>query len=594
VTVLQTCARDKSITAGGEPSKAEAVEIVMRYTLEGDLALQTQESNGLFYFFIFNFSNSPKTDEDSRPQPLVSGDDRGANWERYVVFHGPSRTTDNVLTLQRKDIPKLISVGREPVDVIAFDADGDSFLDLATANRGDDSVSVILGAGDGSFKPAEEYSVGDEPVRLANVDYDGDGDQDLVVSNFGDSAEGKSLTILLNDGTGSFAEHENIVLPAQPMAVSASDFNADGRMDIAVSLYTDSAEGNKVAILLGNDEGFSEPVFYTVGKNPVDIAVADVNIDGISDLLVVNGYDGDGGNSVSILYGKGDGSFEDSEISLSTGRAPSSISVAMINTDPYPDFVVANSFDGEGGNSVSVFLSDESGVYNEVEKVAVGRVPTHVILFDLNRDGIADLLVTENHNSAEGNRIRRFLGSGDGSFTEPVPAPTGRMPVRSALIDFNNDGLLDLAVANSFDGSDGNSISLLDGTEDATFQGALIHWTDDPPLPIVNEPWFRGITIGRNYLELRIDPAQFTDLLGNRPDSFLLDFLVATTGIDRDTNPEDFGDELDWLLRPIVVEVEPGFETDEERQRLEDPSNENTPQLPPPEANIVDWRVEVK
>ena len=586
VFLFLSCARDKTAPGGPE---AQPVEIVLKYQLEADI------SPDLYYFFVFNFSNSPRTDEDSRPRAFVSGPDRGTNWERYVVFHGSAPTTSpaNLSTLERKDLPKLTPVGKAPKDVAFADFNGDTYLDLVVADSADDTVSILINNKNGTFT-RQKVQVGDEPTRVLPLNLDDDNDTDVIVTNFGDSENGKSLSLLLNDGNGKLTEDSRLSLPAQPLALASQDLNADGKQDLVVTLFTDSPEGNKVAVFLAGDTGFSEPVFYEVGKNPVDVAITMLDSDGNFDLLVVNGFDGEGGNSVSVLKGDGLGGFE-LVTSYPTGRSPQSVAVAPLNADSFIDFVVANGFDNdEEGNSVSVFISQGEMDYIESEKVRVGRVPTHVLLFDVNRDLKPDLIVTESYNGSGGNQIRRLLGTENGSFATPVTAPTGRAPLRTGLVDMNRDGYLDAIVVNSFDGSMGNSITVLDGTSEGAFRGAVLYWTDEVPKSVANEPWFRGFRAGNNYLELRIDPLQFTDLLGNQPDDFLVDFLVATTGIDKLTNPEDLGDELDWLLRPIVVEVRLGFNTDERRSNLEDPANENTPIPPPPEGNIVDWAVEVK
>lgn len=580
--VLSSCARDKAGPTGGE---AKPVQITIRYTLEGNI------SSDLFYFFVFNFSNSPKRDESSRPQPYVSGPDRGKNWERYVVFHGASPTTSptNAFTLQREDLPKLTPVGKAPKDIIYADMNADNNVDLITANSGDDTVSVIMNNGDGTFRAAANYPAGDEPTRLISLDYDADGDIDIAVTNFADSEIGRSVKLLLNDGTGKLSEGISVSFQAQPLGITQADFNGDGKNDLAVTLFTDSEQGNKVAVLLRTDEGFGEPIYTAVGRNPNDIVAFYYDEDAVADLAVLNGFDGEGGNSLTILKGNGDGTFIAAfEPSLATGRSPASFAYAPLNEDRFVDFVVANSYDGEGGNSVSVFLSNEDGTYNEASTISVGTSPTHVILFDLNRDGTPELIVTESGT----NLVRRFLGQQGGQFTEPVTAPTGRTPLRSLLFDYDKNGFPDLAVVNSFDGSAGNSFTILDGTEQATFKGAVLYWTDEIPHAIANEPWFRGINVGPNFIELKIDPALFTDLLGREPENFLVDFLVATTGIDKETNPLDFGDELDWLSQPVVVQVQRGFNTDEARENLE--KVENTPIAPPPEADIIDWSVEVQ
>ncbi len=579
--LFSACARDKTTP---ETPGAKPVEILLTFQTRADF------SASLYYFFVFNFSNAPKRDEDSRPWAFVSGPDRGKNWERYVVFNGNAPTTSPTVlrTLTREDLPKLTPVGRGPVDVLSQDLNNDTYPDLVVVNSNDDTVSILLNNKDGTFSAKVDYTVGDEPSRLAIFDYENDGDYDLAVTNFADTEEGRSIQVLLNDGSGVFENGPKIQLPAQPLGIAQADFNNDDKVDLAVTIFTDSEVGNAIAIILKGEEGFGKPLFLPVGKTPVDVVANDYEGDGIIDLFVVNGFDGEGGNSISVLRGSGDGLFTPVfENPLPTGRAPASIAVARLNDDSFADIAVANSFNGDLGNSISIFLSNADGTYSHATSLQVGLSPTYVIFFDLNRDTNPELIVTESGS----NSIRRFLGQGDGQFTEPVSAPTGSLPIRSAIIDYDQNELQDLAVVNSLDGSGGNSITILDGTTDSVFRGAVLYWTDEIPRAIVNEPWFRGINVDRNSIQLKIDPVQFTDLLGREPSQFLVDFMVATTGIDKETNPEDFGRVLDWLGKPVVVDVKIGFNIDESREQLE--NVENAPGSVPEEADIVDWRVEV-
>ena len=582
VAASASCARDKM---EGEAPAAAPVEIVLHYSMRADL------SPDLYYFLVFDFSD-PNIYDPIWETPKVSGDERGKGWERYIVFHGtaPTTSTGSVYTLEREDLPLLEPVDRGPNDIVSASLNDDEYLDLITANKIGNTVSVLLGVEGGVFATAVNYPTGNVPLRLIAYDYDGDGDTDILVANSEDSDQGRSISILLNDGTGILSDGGVVSLTAQPSALAMAEFTGDDKDDLVVALYPDSEAGNRVVVLPRTDEGFGEPIETPVGKNPVDLAVADYNADGINDLFVVNGFNGEGGNSVMVLTGNGDGSFAVAE-TLATGAQPASLAVESLNDDAVPDIVVANRLDGEGGNSLSVFLSAVEGGYDEPVVIPVGHAPSKVLVADLNRDGVSDLIVVESANTPDGNRVRTLFGDGGGGYGDATTAPTGKGPESAVLIDFNGDTLLDLAVTNSFDGSDGNSVTLLTGGADAKFHGANLYWTDEIPYSVGTENWVRGINIGRNYIEIRLDAQLFTDLNENVPEQFLVDFLTATTGVDKDSNPLDEGMELDWLLRPVMVMVQAGFDNDEERTNLA--NQDNTPEVPPEEADIVDWWVEV-
>src|SRR6267143_1490081 len=110
----------------------------------------------------------------------------------------------------------------------------------------------------------------------------------------------------------------------EPNSVVTADFNGDGKMDIAVTNRAD----NTVALLLGNGDGsFQDPVTYVVGSGlsfPISVIAGDFNGDGFPDLAVANALVGSDGGTISILLGNGDGSFQ-SPIAYDTQASPISL-----------------------------------------------------------------------------------------------------------------------------------------------------------------------------------------------------------------------------------------------------------------------------
>jgi len=172
------------------------------------------------------------------------------------------------------------------------DFNNDGHLDLAVANHASDTVSVLLGNGDGTFQTARNFSAGRAPVSVAVGDFDGDGHLDLAVASFYDG-----VSVLLGNGDGSFQTARNFPAGSHLQSVAVGDFNADGHLDLAVGF------AGGVRVLLGSGTGsFQMPhVSYIAGVYPAAVAVADLNGDSFPDLAVAN-FNSDG---VSILLNDG-------------------------------------------------------------------------------------------------------------------------------------------------------------------------------------------------------------------------------------------------------------------------------------------------
>jgi hypothetical protein len=247
------------------------------------------------------------------------------------------------------------AVGYRPQGIAVADLNHDGIPDLVTANPDSDNVSVLLGHGDGTFAPQQPFAVGDT-VSVAVADLNHDGIPDLVTANTGNNVV-HDVSVLLGHGDGTFAPQQPFAVGAFPVSVAVADLNGDGIPD----LVTANRDSNDVSVLLGHGDGtFAAPQRFRVGTQPASVAVADLNGDGIPDLVTAN----QGSDDVSVLLGHGDGTFmAEQRFEMGVGAQPASVAVADMNGDSIPDLVTADA----GFSAVTVLLGRGDGTFGKLQ-----------------------------------------------------------------------------------------------------------------------------------------------------------------------------------------------------------------------------------
>ena len=246
-----------------------------------------------------------------------------------------------------------IAVGNNPNAVKVADFNGDGFEDLAVANGADNSVSILLGIGDGTFVPAigSPYTVGNFPFFLAVGNF-GNGHIDIAVTNEND----QTVSILLGNGDGTFTSGQTV--PSgnyNPGPVITADFNGDGKVDLAVANFTaanPSVNIGNVVVLQGNGDGTFAPFPQSpiaVGFQPFALSAVDFNQDGKTDLAVVN-Y---GDQTLTLLLGDGTGGFAPAGAATPLGNSPNDIAAADFNGDGTTDLAIAQ----QGDNNTAILLN---------------------------------------------------------------------------------------------------------------------------------------------------------------------------------------------------------------------------------------------
>jgi Flp pilus assembly secretin CpaC len=320
--------------------------------------------------------------------------------------------------------------GTDPVSVITANFNPTGSIDLAVANETANTVSILLGNGDGTFAARVDYPAGTGPAGLASGQFSSSGNPDLAVADF----TGDTVSILLGNGDGTFQPATALPAGTGPIAIATGVFNnVSGHVDLAVVNQT----AGTVSIFPGNGDGtFGTKTDYPVGTSPSGIAVGDFTGNGDLDLAVSN----KGSNTISVLLGNGDGTFQ-AKTDYPVGAAPSGIVSADFNLDGKPDLAVSNQTDG----TVSILLGNGNGTFAVQTTYATNADPTSLVTSDFNNDGRPDLAVT----NGSANEISILLGNGDGTFESPLSFGTASQPVSIAAADFSGNDLIDAAVAAS-------------------------------------------------------------------------------------------------------------------------------------------------
>jgi Bacterial Ig-like domain (group 3)/FG-GAP-like repeat len=272
-------------------------------------------------------------------------------------------------------------------------------------------------------------------------------------------------------------------------SVAAGDFNGDGKADLVVANQCPQSKCNSgsVTVLVGNGDGTfqTKQSYASGGYEGYSVAVGDVNGDGNADLIVANGCQSAnqcGNGEIGVLLGNGDGTFQSAKSYSSGGVVASSVVIADVNKDGRADLVVTNqcldSSCTSGG--VSVLLGNGNGTFQTAQSYASGGVTAvSVAVGDFNGDHKMDLVVA-NQCQSSGNcngNVGVLLGNGKGTFqTAQTYSSGGYRAVSVAVDDFNGDRTADLVVANQCQSS-GNcsngSAGVLLGKGDGTFQSAV-------------------------------------------------------------------------------------------------------------------------
>ncbi|MBN8568003.1 MAG: T9SS type A sorting domain-containing protein [Ignavibacteria bacterium] len=348
------------------------------------------------------------------------------------------------------------TTGNQPNCVAAGDINGDGKQDFVTANNADNTISVLmntmtLGVTPSSFSGKTDFVIGNNPLAVTTSDFNGDGKPDIVAGYDGIS----NVSVLLNTttpgaSTPTFSAKTDFATSDASFGVSAKDLNGDGKPDIVAANYG----SNSVSVFLNTTTpGASTPTFsaktdFVTGTNPFSTTFGDFNGDGKPDMVVANSF----ANSISVYFntttpGASTPTFT-AKTDYASGFSTSSVSTGDFNGDGKLDIVCVGPFNG-----FSVYFNTTTpgaGTPSFSAKTDFFALAQSSSVGDLNGDGKPDMVsANTGDNSASVFLNTTTPGSSTPTFSARTDFTTATGPQGVILRDLNGDGKSDIATANS-------------------------------------------------------------------------------------------------------------------------------------------------
>ena len=307
-------------------------------------------------------------------------------WIDYVAINEVS--ADLRVLLNRADGSGLLgpvllpprAIGQEASPHQAADFDNDGYMDMATSNTSSNTVSVVLGNGDGTFDPQQSIAVGTTPHGIAALDVDGDGDLDLVNAN----QSSNNLTLMRNNGAGVFGAATTFESGGNAeYALAAGDMDNDGILDLVAGTRNDM----QVHVLHGNGDGTFTNVSSRGGLGYAwMIQLGDLNNDGRLDVSMANGQQNNG----VVMLGNGNGTLQ-AATSYPFGGSMVGTDLGDMDGDGDLDWVVS-SF---GASRWYVLRNNGAGSFTPMGEFPAPSNGSCASLYDFDNDGDLDMALAD-------------------------------------------------------------------------------------------------------------------------------------------------------------------------------------------------------
>ncbi|MCC6675979.1 MAG: VCBS repeat-containing protein [Phycisphaerales bacterium] len=290
--------------------------------------------------------------------------------------------------------------GAGPRDLAVADFNGDGKLDIATVNNTADSMSLLLGLGDGRFVPTPAIALGDGPVGVVTTDFEGDGDADLAAINNLSSR----VSLLRNSGAGAFTVESRIV-GGGPAGIALADEDGDGDQDLFIAC----SSARTVQVLRNEAGAFTAEPGIPVTTAAWSVAPADLDGDGDVDFAFIATAE-----AVVRVRLKGPGGYGP-EFTYPVATQPWHVRAREMTGDGRIDLVVTS----RGGRAVTILKGTGGGEFAPLATVPVGFQAQRAVIADLDDDGDDDIAVALPTNNGV-DAIENFAAPGEAAMFQNI------------------------------------------------------------------------------------------------------------------------------------------------------------------------------
>ncbi|MFN0207168.1 MAG: beta strand repeat-containing protein [Planctomycetota bacterium] len=356
-----------------------------------------------------------------------------------------------------------------PSSLVIADLSNDGAADLAIANNTNSTVAVMIGNGNGTLRSRTDTPVFATPVAMGRADFNGDGFVDIMTSQPDAIVTAGTFVLSFGLAGGAFSPGSPLNFSTNPSAFTIADFTNDGLLDVAAV----NQGAGTFDIYISNGTGnFTTAGTYATGTGPTAILAADFTGDGMADVTVANG----GSNNAYTFPGIGGGLLT-APVTTFSGINPVSLAnPADFDNDGLADTAVAN----KGTNSVWVWRATGTGQFANAKTLNISTSPSFVTIGDINSDGFYDIVAL---NSSGTNAIT-VESSGGFVFGAIVPISLGTnvLPFAATVFHANTDGYSDIAVVSEA----WNSVYLLTNNTTGGFTPSKIFTCGESPKAILD------------------------------------------------------------------------------------------------------------